>query len=201
MSGIAYFFMYKEKYQTKGHVVASGCPASCYFTEPRKIGKYLVFNAGSSCKTFPMEEGDFVLVVPRALVTWFDAIAVCNVQVTCRDIYKLPRAVRNEILRDKNLNQNCVYFGIFDKDTKLYGKPFYIKGLNKSKLYAYQDFEEDFCNLNMEDNITQDVADGVTTRLESQAGHMARINKTFNPKPKLTLREPPQQKDDYGETH
>lgn len=193
------FYLYYEKYNTQGFVTAEGCPASCYSTESVRIGKYTIFNCGSSNKTFRIEQGDFILVVPTKLIKWYGAVASCNVQVTRRDIfslpYKLPVEVSNYILTEKNLNKNCIYLGLFDRTTLLYGKPFTIDG----KTLTYKDFEEEFCNMNNRLNLLQEHADGRKTTLEMEGQHINRLSKAFKGKRKqFSVKTENPNQEEYG---
>jgi len=173
-------FGYREKYLTEGFVVADGCPVACFSTEPVVKGKYTIFNAGSSNKSWREENGDFVLVVPTKCIRWIGNTAVCNVQVTRRDLrnglpYLLPDSVSDYILSDKKLNSNCIYMGMFDRRTLLYGKPFDVDIFHETHQMTYKDFQEEFAIINYRLNITKEHAFGIDREIEDRVQHQKRV--------------------------
>lgn len=192
------FYRYYEKYNTEGFVVAEGCPPACYSTEPVIKGKYTIFNCGSSNKTFRSEDGDFILVVPTESITWLGPIASCNVQVMRRDLfnvpYKLPTSVSDYILKDKRLNPTCIYFGLFNRKTMLYGKP---HKLESGKTLTPKDFEEEFTDMCNRLNQEKEHADGRKESLEKEIGTIKRITKGLGGKNQFRVTEE-RPTEDYG---
>jgi len=169
-------FIYEERYKTQGQVIADNFSGS-YYTEPVKVGAYTIFNVGSFCHIIPWEKGNATLVVPTHLVHYLDIFkkkAYCKVQVTRRDIRKLPLYITNYIYSNHNLNQTNVYFGMFDRETRLYGKE--IK-LEDGRILTPLDFEEEFLNMNSQINRYQEFADGRSKDLEDMAAFMDRVGK------------------------
>jgi hypothetical protein len=195
LSLILRFFMYKEQYLTHGHVIADGCPDACFSTPSREVGDYTIFNCGSSNHTFMYEEGDFILVVPTKSISWYWPKAVCDVQVTQRDLYELPQEVVKYILPRKNLNQNLIYFGKFNKDFFNCKRKIKVNGREATLKNA----EEEFCLMNQKINLYQEAADGRSTTLEKTAGSFKRLDKAMKRKPQFREKSRKLNDDEYGE--
>lgn len=167
---------YREKYKTVGQVIADGCHGS-FYPNARVIGPFTIFNVGTSCDTLPLIEGDFTLIAPTEFITWEGPKAYIDVQVTKRDLYKMPLPISNFLLSEQNkYNIHDIRFGMFSRallnsGTKLKNP--------KGKEMLLKDWEEQFLNSNQNDNLLQEQADGRQETLEKAGQHFKRLKKSL----------------------
>jgi hypothetical protein len=170
-------FVYEERYLTFGHVIADNFHG-CYYTPPVEKGFFTIFNCDSFCHIIPWEKGKRTLIVPTPLVRYLDlnktkAAVSCFVE-KLNDIRKVPLYIYNYIVTDPNLNDQNVYFGMFDRKVLFDKTPIILEDGRK---LTYADYYEEFKNMNSQINRYQEFADGRSKDIEDMAAHLSRVGK------------------------